>query len=68
MSNDSIVILGGGQSAANAIKSIRNLDKESPIMLVSEENSLPYERPPLSKKCITGQQSFDSCTFFTKEF
>lgn len=68
MSNDSIVILGGGQAAANAIKSIRNLDKESPIILVSEENSLPYERPPLSKKCITGQQSFDSCTFFTKEF
>ena len=68
MPNDKLAILGGGQSAANAIKSICTIDTESRITLVSEEPWLPYERPPLSKKCITGEQAFDSCAVFPEEF
>ena len=68
MPEKNIVILGGGQAAANAIKAIRNLDKNCHVSLVSEETSLPYERPPLSKKCITGGKTLESCIFFDQEF
>ena len=68
MPEKSIVILGGGQAAANAIRAIRNLDQNCQVSLVSEEISLPYERPPLSKKCITGEKTFESCQFFDGEF
>ncbi|SVB41710.1 uncharacterized protein METZ01_LOCUS194564, partial [marine metagenome] len=68
MPEKNIVILGGGQAAANAIKAIRNLDQSCQVTLVSEEISLPYERPPLSKKCITGEKTLESCIFFDQEF
>ena len=68
MPEKNIVILGGGQAAANAIKAIRHLDQNCQVTLVSEEASLPYERPPLSKKCITGEKTLESCIFFDQEF
>jgi 3-phenylpropionate/trans-cinnamate dioxygenase ferredoxin reductase subunit len=68
MPDKNIVILGGGQAAANAIRAIRNLDQKCQVTLVSEEISLPYERPPLSKKCITGEKTLESCVFFDNEF
>ena len=68
MPEKNIVILGGGQAAANAIKAIRSLDQSCQVTLVSEETSLPYERPPLSKKCITGEKTLESCIFFDQEF
>tara|TARA_B100000686_G_scaffold349215_1_gene442053 strand:- start:9860 stop:11095 length:1236 start_codon:yes stop_codon:yes gene_type:complete len=68
MAHSSIVVLGGGQAAANAIKGIRSIDAKSPVSLVSEENYLPYERPPLSKKYILGTKTLDSCEFFPSDF
>ena len=68
MPDKKIVVLGGGQAAANAIRAIRNLDKNCHMTLVSEEASLPYERPPLSKKCITGEKTLESCQFFDSKF
>ncbi|MBO69053.1 MAG: hypothetical protein CL398_12190 [Acidiferrobacteraceae bacterium] len=66
--NQKVVIVGGGQAAAFAIKAIGAADKVCSITLVSNEDSLPYDRPPLSKKCITGAKSFDSCLFFDDKF
>lgn len=68
MADKNIVILGGGQAAANAIKAIRSLDQSCRVTLVSEESSLPYERPPLSKKCIRGEKTLGSCVFFDQDF
>ena len=47
-----IVILGGGQTAAYAAQEIRKIDNSSKLTIISEENHLPYERPPLSKDLI----------------
>ena len=44
-----IIILGGGQAGAYAAKEIRDKDTQSQLTIISEEKSLPYERPPLSK-------------------
>lgn len=63
-----IIILGGGQAAAFAAKEIRLIDSHSHLTLISEESSLPYERPPLSKDCLLEKMNFEQCLFFSNEF
>ena len=52
MNSTGIVIIGGGMAAARACINLRANDYEGVITLVSEENLLPYDRPPLSKASI----------------
>ena len=46
--NRHIVIVGGGQAGAQVIDSLRRRDSTDDVTLVSDENVLPYQRPPLS--------------------
>lgn len=62
-----IIILGGGQSAAHAATTIRQYDSESSIAIVTNENYLPYERPPLSKKFLLNEVEIDEFLFFNEE-
>jgi NADPH-dependent 2,4-dienoyl-CoA reductase/sulfur reductase-like enzyme len=52
-----LVIVGGGQAAAQTIVSLRQLGFDGAISLVSDESFLPYQRPPLSKKYLAGELS-----------
>lgn len=52
--NHSIVIVGAGQAAAQAIDTLRRRGHTGPITLVGDEPFLPYQRPPLSKKYFAG--------------
>ena len=54
------VIIGGGLAAARAAEGIRESDSSGPIVLVTKENRLPYERPPLSKGALKGDDPYDS--------
>ena len=47
-----IVIIGGGMAGARACINLRANDYEGSITLISEEQMLPYDRPPLSKASI----------------
>lgn len=49
------LIIGGGMTAAAAIKGIREIDADGSIGLVSNEADPPYKRPPLSKKLWQGK-------------
>lgn len=49
MSAGGIVIIGGGQAAVSTAVTLRQLGCEQPIMMLGEEDVLPYQRPPLSK-------------------
>ncbi|HEY4969850.1 MAG TPA: FAD-dependent oxidoreductase [Steroidobacteraceae bacterium] len=49
-----IVIIGAGQAAAQAIDTLRRKGFAGSIALVGEEDSWPYQRPPLSKKYLAG--------------
>lgn len=49
MGQDAIVVIGGGHAAAQICASLSELGQGSRIHLVCEEDSLPYQRPPLSK-------------------
>lgn len=54
-SSKSIVIIGGGQAAAQACASLRLFGYEGAITLIGEEAALPYQRPPLSKAYMKGE-------------
>src|SRR5882724_1925865 len=49
-----VVIVGGGQTAVQAIDTLRRRGFAGKIALVAEENSWPYQRPPLSKAYLEG--------------
>lgn len=55
MTSQHIVIVGGGQAAAQAILTLRQKKFEGRITLVGEEDLPPYQRPPLSKKYLAGE-------------
>lgn len=54
------LIVGGGLAAAKAIEGIREHDADGEILLVTEEDHLPYERPPLSKDILLGKAGVDA--------
>lgn len=55
-----VVVVGAGQAAASCIAALREADAARPILLIGEESSLPYQRPPLSKSCLTEGAPADS--------
>ncbi len=59
MSDYKYIIVGGGMAGDSAVKGIREMDKSGTIAVFSEEKSLPYNRPPLSKSLWKGD-SIDS--------
>ena len=50
-----LLIVGGGLASARAIRSYRESGGEGRIALVSRDSTLPYHRPPLSKKFLRGE-------------
>ena len=56
---DSIVIIGGGLCAANAVETLRDEGFTGPLTVVAAEPLLPYERPPLSKDVLQGTAEFE---------
>ena len=50
-----VVIIGGGQAAAQACASLRQFGFEGAITLIGDEAALPYQRPPLSKAYMKGE-------------
>jgi 3-phenylpropionate/trans-cinnamate dioxygenase ferredoxin reductase subunit len=55
MTNETIAIVGAGQVSVQAIDSLRKLGHTGPICLIGDEATLPYQRPPLSKKYLAGE-------------
>lgn len=48
-------IIGGGMTAASAVKGIREIDTEGAVAVFSAEPNPPYDRPPLSKGLWKGK-------------
>lgn len=49
------LIVGGGVAAAHASVGIRELDQEGSVLIVGDEPTYPYDRPPLSKSLLEGK-------------
>lgn len=58
-----LVIVGAGQAAFSLAAKLRALNDERPITIIGSEDVLPYQRPPLSKKYLMGEMSFDRLQF-----
>lgn len=56
---DRIVVVGAGQAGASLCERLRALGHEGPITLVGAEPVPPYQRPPLSKKYLTGEMPLE---------
>jgi 3-phenylpropionate/trans-cinnamate dioxygenase ferredoxin reductase component len=52
VTNNGIVIVGGGLAAARTAEQLRRAEYTGPILIVSDEVHLPYDRPPLSKEVL----------------
>ena len=50
------LIIGGGMTAAAAVKGIREVDRTGSVGLISAESDPPYARPPLSKGLWKGER------------
>jgi 3-phenylpropionate/trans-cinnamate dioxygenase ferredoxin reductase subunit len=49
-----VVIAGAGHAAGQVVASLRQFKFDGQIVLVGDEPYLPYQRPPLSKKFLSG--------------
>lgn len=63
-----VVIVGGGQAAAQVADALRRRQYAGPITLVSDEPVAPYQRPPLSKQYLTGQHADDWLAYRPADF
>ena len=52
---DTIVVAGGGHAAAQVVDSLRRGGYAGRLVMVCGEPTLPYQRPPLSKKFLGGE-------------
>ncbi|MFB9224142.1 NAD(P)/FAD-dependent oxidoreductase [Paracoccus cavernae] len=53
------VIIGAGQAGAALAAKLRALGHEGAITLIGDEPSLPYQRPPLSKKYLMNEMTLE---------
>ncbi|MGH9252002.1 MAG: FAD-dependent oxidoreductase, partial [Acidimicrobiales bacterium] len=54
------VIVGGGLAGAKAAETLREEGFDGPVVLVAAEAEAPYERPPLSKGYLLGNDERES--------
>ena len=57
--SDPIVILGAGQAGAALAAKLRALGYSGDLIVIGEEPVPPYQRPPLSKKYVSGELEVD---------
>ena len=50
------LLVGGGLASSTAAEAIRQIDREGSILLVAQEVTRPYHRPPLSKEYLRRQK------------
>ena len=63
-----LVIVGAGQAAFALAAKLRSLKDDRPITIIGSEDVLPYQRPPLSKKYLMGEMTFDRLEFRPAEW
>lgn len=61
-----IVIVGGGLAAARTAEQLRRSEYTGTVTIVSDEDHLPYDRPPLSKEVLRAET--DDVTLKPAEF
>ena len=63
-----VVIIGAGHAAGQAAASLRQAKYEGDITIVGDEAHIPYQRPPLSKAYLKGEQTADKVYLRAESF
>lgn len=66
--SDAAVIAGGGQAGAQCAISLRQHGWSGAIVMIAAEETLPYQRPPLSKAYLAGEMTDDRLLFRHQAF
>jgi 3-phenylpropionate/trans-cinnamate dioxygenase ferredoxin reductase subunit len=63
-----IVVVGGGQAGAQAVDTLRREGFAGRLLLICDEPALPYQRPPLSKRYLSGELTAERLPFRHRAF
>ena len=55
MNQFELIVIGGGLTSARAIRTYREAGGDGRIALISADSTIPYHRPPLSKRYLRGE-------------
>ena len=62
------VIVGGGHAAGQAAASLRQEGYAGELVILADEPHIPYQRPPLSKQYLAGEQGLDRVYLRAEKF
>lgn len=62
------VVIGAGHAGGQVVATLRQEGYEGEIVLVGEETTLPYQRPPLSKAYLSGDQPIERILIRPEKF
>lgn len=65
---NSIVIIGAGHAGFHCAAALRQHAFEGDVILIGDEEHLPYQRPPLSKGYLLGKVRKDDLAFRSADF
>ncbi|MCD9023728.1 NAD(P)/FAD-dependent oxidoreductase [Cohnella silvisoli] len=68
MTERGMVILGAGEAGARAAVELRTAGWTGPVTLIGQEQGLPYERPPLSKRVLTTEEDVHPAVIHHKDW
>jgi len=63
MSDNGILIVGGGLAAQRCAETLRRRGYEGPVRMVCAEPEPPYDRPPLSKEMLAGETAAEDLAY-----
>jgi 3-phenylpropionate/trans-cinnamate dioxygenase ferredoxin reductase subunit len=62
------VIVGAGLAGAKAAETLRTEGFDGRVVLIGDETELPYERPPLSKQVLRGEEEDTSASVHEESY
>jgi NADPH-dependent 2,4-dienoyl-CoA reductase/sulfur reductase-like enzyme len=68
VSPERLVVVGGGPAALEAARAYRQEGADGEVVLVSGDEHLPYNRPPLSKDFLRGESEEDALPLEDEDF